>query len=342
MNDKDTKRIVYFDLLRGFAIFSVIIEHIIQQSNLQTWQSNPIVIAFTSFNMCLFMFLSGFMVLTRSLSIQSIKSLWNFSTKKGVQLFLPFVIWYFVVDFFVVNKYNHSFKDHFCLIVDRQDFGLWFLWALFVISICFAIICFVVNKCEKIKINKLFLDIGLGICMFLMLALWKYFNFTLLRFAGYYFPFFYAGYLMSKYGVIKKILENKYTILVSFLIYIILIRDYTFGADLPIYHRYLLGLTGIIVIYNFVKNNSDFKPCNQLFQIFGKSSLIIYCVHGYFLRDINVEFDYVLLQLIVSLVYAVIICFGCLIFHKIIEIVPILNLLLFGISPRKNVVKSDK
>lgn len=60
----DPKRYLIVDELKGFAIFLVVLAHVIQRNTL-TYLDNPIFLIIKSFHMPLFMFLSGYVAFGR-------------------------------------------------------------------------------------------------------------------------------------------------------------------------------------------------------------------------------------------------------------------------------------
>lgn len=123
------KRLGYIDCLKGFAIFLVVLGHVVQNYNLMdSWIFRIIY----SFHMPLFMFMSGYVCFR--------KYDWTIIKKRGIQLLIPFFSYIPVkygLDILLTGNQNISLLEYICRVVYHPDGGLWFLWALFFITVLF-------------------------------------------------------------------------------------------------------------------------------------------------------------------------------------------------------------
>ncbi|WP_278744644.1 acyltransferase family protein [Muribaculum intestinale] len=122
-------RLAYIDCLKGFAIFLVVLGHVVQNYNLMdSWIFRIIY----SFHMPLFMFMSGYVCFR--------KYDWTIIKKRGIQLLIPFFSYIPVkygLDILLTGNQNISLLEYICRVVYHPDGGLWFLWALFFITVLF-------------------------------------------------------------------------------------------------------------------------------------------------------------------------------------------------------------
>lgn len=122
-------RLLYVDCLKGFAIFLVVLGHVVQNYHLEdSWIFRIIY----SFHMPLFMFMSGYVCFR--------KYDWAMIKKRAIQLLIPFFSYIPVkygLDILLGGSRNMSLTEYLCRVVYQPDMGLWFLWALFFITVLF-------------------------------------------------------------------------------------------------------------------------------------------------------------------------------------------------------------
>lgn len=120
------KRLAYIDLLKGFTIYLVVLSHILQHYYSDYSYSVRLI---SSFFMPLFMFMSGYVCFQ--------KKDWGLIKSRTVQLIVPFFSYIPISYLFYgfTNGYYGSFINYLYNIILYPDRGLWFLWALFFISI---------------------------------------------------------------------------------------------------------------------------------------------------------------------------------------------------------------
>jgi hypothetical protein len=111
----------HIDALKGFAILLVILGHAIQY-NVPAYDDNPLFRAIYSFHMPLFMFLSGYVAWNRQISILN----------KFMALVVPFVSWHLLNYVLVSANHGTDFTVYIIRWIKSPDYGLWFLWVLFI------------------------------------------------------------------------------------------------------------------------------------------------------------------------------------------------------------------
>lgn len=135
---KISKRIGYMDALRGFAILTVVYQHLIVMGLSNTAYQSPVSKLIVLFFMPLFFFISGYF----SLKIESIntpRGVWSFCVKKVKTLLVPTIIMFS----FCILYYHLDFTHY---IYEPTKSGYWFTWALFCIVVMFTVANYVVTN----------------------------------------------------------------------------------------------------------------------------------------------------------------------------------------------------
>lgn len=185
------QRLAYIDNLRGILMLLVIIGHSIQFYDTD-FDHNIIFRYIYSFHMPLFMCISGFVCYHQKDSLDTIK-------KRFRQLIIPFITWSVIL--YGINIGNAQIYDYFL----HPDRSLWFLWALFFITVIF-IACKKLSQRTSIKLEYI-----ITICSIVMLGAIAKFKINILggQFIGWYFIFYSIGYFVKKYNIIESELFNK-------------------------------------------------------------------------------------------------------------------------------------
>lgn len=175
------QRLPYIDNLKGVLILLVVLGHCIQATDLD-FENNTIFRYIYSFHMPLFMWVSGFVSYKVQIS-------WKSITKRFYQLMLPFISWA------IVNSCIKQDIIHLYKVLLHPDTGLWFLWALFFITLLLKL-CEVLS--EKIKVQLEYTVISLALCM---VGIMVFLKFKLLgfQFIAWYFIFYCMGFFGKKY-----------------------------------------------------------------------------------------------------------------------------------------------
>ena len=121
-------RLHYLDNLKAILIILVIIGHAIQGS-IDNYQHNFFFRLIYSFHMPLFLSISGYFTYKPKYDSLLIR-------KRFVQLLVPFVIWAFISPLLLTGSFNIHAAFNALL---YPDYGLWFLYNLFVYSVVFSI-----------------------------------------------------------------------------------------------------------------------------------------------------------------------------------------------------------
>ena len=140
------KRYVYIDIIKAFAIFLVVFGHVIQFWLWpDSWWNEKMFLLIYSFHMPLFMMLSGLVVgmCRKPLTCR------KFILRRFRQLMIPYLSWAFID---CMRKSNLEIVN---IVVYPNNF-LWFLWALFFISI-FTEACLHINEKKRRILGYVFL-----------------------------------------------------------------------------------------------------------------------------------------------------------------------------------------
>lgn len=177
------KRNIDIDIMKGLAIMLVVIGHAIQ-ANVPDIDKNTVFLYIYSFHMPLFMFLSGYLAFGRNIDLK----------RKFKQLAIPFFCWYvigYLLRFVKGDVYIPPY-DYIIQLVKSTDWGLWFLWTLFLNFCLLKLTQYFIN--EKANFGDLItlLTTSLLIQGFPV-------NIFGIGSVKWYFLFFIAGYLYARY-----------------------------------------------------------------------------------------------------------------------------------------------
>jgi fucose 4-O-acetylase-like acetyltransferase len=177
------ERIYTIDALKGLAILLVVLGHSFQ-GNINQFDDNVVFNFIYSFHMPLFMFLAGSVAVYRFEN-----SVVSYLKKKFLALVVPFISWY-AMDYLVTGAYHSiALKPYFARVIASPDWGLWFLWILF-LNYCLFVL--------SVKMEK-----RLGIYAFLitfLLVLWCPVGVLGIWVLKKFFFYFTLGYLFMKHG----------------------------------------------------------------------------------------------------------------------------------------------
>lgn len=332
MKMDNIKRIEHFDLSRGLAIFSVVFVHLIQRHYINDYLSNTLFLFFNSFYMPFFMFLSGQTSFFSLSKITSIDSVNEFIFKKTKQLLVPYLTWYFIVDYFLYRGFNSfSFYEYSERLLSSPDYGLWFLWVLYLISITNCIIYFIFSKI----INSFVKDLLTGFIVFLIFLFLKiYSNVGLFNTSYYFYIFYFLGYMMHKYYKIDSILKNKYLMLLLIIVYAYLFRGYSF-ENTNIIVRIVIALSGLLIAFNIITDFPINGQIKNVLEYLGKKSMYVYCIHFYFLNFVIIGNFKTLDVVLFAIFYSLIVIFLSLSTYQIIRNLPLFRSMLLGINGSK-------
>jgi fucose 4-O-acetylase-like acetyltransferase len=176
------ERIHTIDALKGLAILLVVFGHSFQ-GNINNFDDNVVFNFIYSFHMPFFMFLAGLV------AVYPVENpIIPYLEKKFLALVVPFISWY-ALDYFVTGVYHSiAVRPYFARVIASPDWGLWFLWILF-LNYCLFVL--------SVKMER-----RLGIYAFLitfLLVLWCPAGILGIGALKKFFFYFALGYLFMRY-----------------------------------------------------------------------------------------------------------------------------------------------
>ena len=210
------ERYLFVDNLRGLLILIVVLGHCLQYTGCNI-QENVLYNAIQSFQMPLFMLVSGFVSTKDSYSL-------GWLAKRNKRLLIPFVVGTFIMSLTVregsmLEYYLYPLK------------GLWFLWVLAILSFAQFFISLLSAKWNNEQK-------GFFVCtlfVFLVVSLLSYVFKGLLCFdlIAFHFMFYFTGYYFNRFWPTIKNSTPKGLVVLSFLLSVIL--SLSFNKNVPDY-----------------------------------------------------------------------------------------------------------
>lgn len=279
-------RNLQIDALKGAAILLVVAGHAV--GSLPNFDANIFFRVIYSFHMPLFMFISGFVAALSKATVGI-----NLLKKKFLVLVVPFIAWY-IISYFANGTYlTVMVKPYVKRLVLSPDWGLWFLWVLF-LNFCFLAAALWLKK--KIGPSAFLL-----VCLLIWLEPINYFGMSLVK---WQFCFFLLGYLISLYREKLKPFKNSaycmsligFPVLVAFW-YRNSPPTYS-GAQRLWLNAHQLGFINefLVVAYNFIVpvlgigfacfliESMRGNRVHKILAWFGLFTMDIYVSHQYFMK----------------------------------------------------------
>lgn len=331
----------FLDYLKGIAIFLVVWGHSIQHlSTGYDTSENELFMFIYSFHMPLFMTISGYLFAFS----KKRKILETMITIKCKQLLLPMVYWAVPMVFLLFYKelLSGNFLQSVIYFIKSYisilPYYLWFLWALFVISI---LVSLVANKFkDKVAIHIL--------AFILLLCLPDRFGLMYMKFM---YPYFLFGYFYNLYRGKFIVLEKPLTYL-SFVIFPILLvffwskEDLIYQSGMSIYKpevfkvimisfkRYVIGFSGIVVVVTILKKALYFPQVTFITKM-GMLSLGIYIIQTIIFASIDIfvpstTLNYYTYTFLYALIISILIVIASMNLTKIFSKIPLIGKTLFG------------
>lgn len=333
------ERIEYLDFLRGIAIITVVMGHIIQY-NLDGSAAMKCFNFIYSFHMGLFFFISG-CVASLSYKNNTWDNFTNFLSKKSVQLLLPFFIWgggilCLLGDISIADLPRVLFN-----LIRYPDQGApWFIFQLFFIQLVYFIFCAFFSRCRSILLFHVALLFSVPL-VFLLLFLKKEYlcqGFSLMN-PGYLLMFI-LGHITQQSHFAQ--INNRYTRILTFIIFslfIIIVPIFDFHSDSLIKGEGLKIITSFlfsVFAYLLIKNNYPFSfKLNMMMNKLGTHTLEIYLTHFCLISVFAtpwIETDSIqcIPLFLLVLLTAIPICYLAIYLSIVLRRIPFLSILLYG------------
>ena len=232
--------------------------------------------------MPLFMAVSGYVCYRPQLE-------WHKLEKRARQLLVPFFVWA-VITCILVGDATYYWE-----IIKYPDRGLWFLYALFFISLLLTC-CDWLSRKLGIPLEVVALIVALVSSAIVLVFGFKLFGFQLI---SYHFVFYCAGFFAHKYQIPE--IMHKYIALPLTVFFIVM----AFGSGLSVVpkilglqnnavavnvlddlYQYAVGLVSIPVGLYVFKNARCVGGGNGVLTWFGRETLALYAIHLTFIVSI--------------------------------------------------------
>lgn len=317
------ERIHFVDRLKGLAMLAVVIGHI----SFFTFREDPSLVSLIvgSFEMPVFMFLSGFVIP----SPPSFKK----TVVKWCCFLCPFL--------FIGSLFRYVFYGEVReLFFNNIKSGYWYLYTL--ACFYFFLMLFRLNSRKEVK-RALFIDVILASSVFVglfflrkacentisdgLLSTHQLFS---------YWPWFIGGHIARKYNFIEVLGKKPWIYSFSLVLYFIFAALYCSG------HYGFFMLSALFAIPTFVfiflsRENKRSRVENYL-ELVGKKSLDIYIFHFFFTSMTDLSFlgswfastRNFFLEFLVCLIFAIIIACCCIIIGNILKLSPLFRDVVYG------------
>ena len=275
------QRIDYIDRMKGFAIFLVVMGHVI---GFALGQADDLAGRWiSSFHMPLFMFLSGLVACSGV-----VPPYWSVGklVKKLRALLLPLFV------FGLCYTFTFS-KDVVSGVVGFVESpsknGYWYLMtlAVFYVSLCLYRL--------NVK-NKWYVDVAMAIGIWGgYIVLWKTFAqtrdyFCLLN-CGNFYPFFMLGVFTTKYQLLEKLKSANWLFSLCIIAYAIVfcVEMPTHGLDSLNRHIFMPFCMVTVVVSLFMHRHGQSSLIERTLEALGKRTLDIYMIHYFFVSQISLR-----------------------------------------------------
>lgn len=283
-----------FDEVKGFAIWLVVLGHLVSQVG------NKTVICISFFHMPVMIFISGYFFYY-SMSKYNNRS--DLIVHKFKSLVIPYISWSAIALLFNVGINLHaglfSKKSFMCELVDIFFYSrsVWYLIILFLSFIIF-LISEKISEIIHINFFVTLLIIWIGVSIYGPNELFAFYKFKWL------FLFMIAGYECAKHNIIERIQGSiKASILgliiFGWVVWCLYLKEYfeqyitgnykSVESGLFGLIYYVISFYSIIIIFLFFKDNIGTK-IKQYFANIGKLSMDIYVIHMFPLKLIQLIF----------------------------------------------------
>lgn len=259
------ERILFVDNLRALLILIVVLGHCLQYTGCNM-SDNVLYNFIQSFQMPLFMFVSGFVSLKDSYS-------WNWLKRRCKRLLIPFIVGTFVMG---LTFREGSLWEYFVYPLK----GLWFLWVLAVLSLLQYLTSILHSRFRHTRGGYL-------ICLlivFLITSVCSLIFKSILCFdlIAFHFIFYFAGYYFTRFW---SNIKQAPTYLVVLLFVFSAFLSISFNKDIPSYFIvrnfsiYVRTVSFIITISFFMMSYICIDKQVNLLKYIGANTLGIYVIH---------------------------------------------------------------
>lgn len=273
------KRIAYLDNVKAFLILTVVMVHSLV-STLPSYQSNILFRYIVPFNMELFMFVSGYLMYKE-------EQPWSKIPHRFMQLMVPYFVWELIYGIKHVIFDQGDLMDKVIshltgAFVNPAGDGLWFLWALFFITV---IQIAVVNVAKKLKMPSEILTAVVAVVMAAGLVVLKFKSFGY-QFVAWHYIYFNIGFYAKKHKEAIKPFA-KYLMVSSVILYAVVplfwvrngLPTFVSHGHIAIGYAYMFvcAVIGMCAFYTLFRTFANKE--SRFMGYIGKCTLAIYMVH---------------------------------------------------------------
>lgn len=328
-----SERIEWVDILKGIAIILVVVGHMAYEPGYVALQNG-----IYSFHMPLFMLLAGF---TTALSMGHSASVGNFVHKRFIGIFIPYLVWSFMISPFASLATYQAYSFESCLnnFLTGNVAG-WFLPCLFILQLLFALYTVVAARMKSAVgrgsfVLLLFIAVTVchrtwGSCHSGVLDKWDLDFLT--NTYRYYIPFG-IGVALFQYPRFKVLCMSPAVCTLCVLIVLLLTGV---RSDLPmmfsIHLRTVIGIAATLLLIRMFSGKLLPDWANAQLKAIGRDTLVIYLVSGAFLPYTCTWFHGMdgTMAFLVYVPVCVAICYICMAIGRMISTSPWLSLLMLG------------
>jgi fucose 4-O-acetylase-like acetyltransferase len=300
-----TKRIQYFDMIKGVAIFMVLMGHSVLSIN--TPGDSFLFKAIAAIHMPLFFFISGwFSVKIVNGNIQSTNL-----KKRARQLLIPMLIisslWTLLNP--IVSSSFIQFSSFSELWYAPYKHGYWFTLVLFEIILIFKLIAPIMNRIKNILFEVLFIFF---MWFLLMIVVPRFIPDSLSQIISYslvsaHFPMFMIGVFCGRHkDLFFRLLDSDWVRTVAVVLFLLTLIHKTVTSSLfDLWYSYYIiqiifyASMAIVVVSMFKRwSETAFAPermhpgrLAQMWQYLGRYSLEIYFIHYWFLYPLSFLYE---------------------------------------------------
>lgn len=329
-------RLAYVDRLKGFAIFLVVLGHVIQM-NVKNYGESPVFNVIYSFHMPFFFFLSGY-VAEKASPVGTVLDYATFVRKKAAGLLLPLFAWP-LVGRYAFTQGSAVSEIPGVLWGQLTHPELWFLHTLFRIFLVYGLLQLTMalfpwgrswsTRCA-----------GHGLVLAGCLIQTKLFpGYSAMSFALNY-GFFAVGALLSRQDVLQRMTQWPWVFGCSAIAFSTLAGHYEFvRADESGMKGLKVGLSlaAAVMLYNLATKISLPARIDRFLCRMGQASLVIYVTHFSFLYLVPTplalpERTGLVLVLVVAVPVAVLLMWLSVGVSRLVQTIPVMALILYGKS----------
>lgn len=322
----------YIDRLKGYAILIVVIGHITLFS-LKAGNSITFL-TLQSFEMQLFMFLSGLVISTPP-------NLTKFKTK-ALRYMVPWFVFGSFLNFCIYpdRVIEACGKGAVQLLIGLSQ-GPWYLLTL-------TIFVFTLVPLSFLKKRNFLVELLLVVFFYILFRVgWNIggvpSQVLRLQWAATFYPYFMLGYWARKYNLVSWLLQRKWLFTLAITAFFLLqctdIRTFSKPHIVEFACAYIVPLSAIVVcVYAAAQRENKDSAIERHFAMIGRHTLGIYVLHGCVAKNTDLTMfspffangnnQFLLFVLVLVISYAIL--WGCICFERLVSVSETLHVWLFG------------